>query len=311
MTTAEREMAPSLRAYIANCLIGGDEITQNGSSWIRDLVSFNIAGTTIRLRQKPEVINGPISALTDRFIETSEATIEGISSEGVAEAKAIIERLCWLLSFAGTCRVIPYGYEYPADSGLRHMQSVSGVARHFRPAFDIQDGSLVKSFVQQTYQRYCELESARKLRVIFDYLAQAEAPGQLMEVRSILSFVALENLKHTYASSKPEMYIKKPKAAGFKKKEKTAKGYEIQWTLREIVSEMIQDVGMSSDLTAAIDLRNDLIHSGLASVPFQEQRALYEDVHDLIREYLLRLLGYKGRYSPYAFERRGISAAIQ
>ena len=143
MTTAESELRPGLRVYIANCLIGGDEITQTGSSWIRDLVSFNVAGTTVRLRQKPEVINGPISDLTDRFIETSEATIEGITTEGVAEAKAMIERICWLLSFAGTCRVIPYGYEYPANSGLKQVQSVSGAARHFRPAFEIRDGSLV------------------------------------------------------------------------------------------------------------------------------------------------------------------------
>lgn len=307
MTTTGSKTAPSLRAYIANCLIGGDEITQNGSSWIRDLVSFNIAGTTVRIRQKPDVINGPISALTDRLIETSEATIDGISSEGVAEAKAIIERLCWLLSFTGTCRVIPYGYEYPADSGLKQMQSVAGVARHFRPAFEIRDGSLVKSFVEQTYQKYCELESERKLRAIFDYLAQAEAPGQLMEVRSILSFVALENLKHTFAHSKNIVYAE----GAFRKPIWTQGQRGHKYSFKELVALMLDDVGMSRQLDAAYSLRNDLIHSGLSTLPFSEQRVLYEDVHDLIREYLLRLLGYKGRYSPYAFERRGISAEIQ
>jgi hypothetical protein len=307
MTTTESELGPSLRAYIANCLIGGDEITQNESSWIRDLVIFNIAGATIRLRQKPDVIHGPLSTLTDRLIETSEATIEHIVPEGVAEAKAMIERLCWLLSFAGTCRVIPYGYEYPANSGLKQVQSVSGVARHFRPAFEIRDGSLVKSFVEQTYQRYSELESERKLRVIFDYLAQAEAPGQLMEVRSILSFVALENLKHTFAHSKNIVYAD----GAFRKPSWTPGQRGHKYSFKELVALMLDEVGMPHQLDAAYSLRNDLIHSGLTALPFPEQRALYEDVHDLIREYLLRLLGYKGRYSPYAFERRGISAEIQ
>jgi hypothetical protein len=307
MTTTESELGPSLRAYIANCLIGGDEITQNENSWIRDLVIFNIAGATIRLRQKPDVIHGPLSTLTDRLIETSEATIEHIVPGEVAEAKAMIERLCWLLSFAGTCRVIPYGYEYPANSGLKQVQSVSGVARHFRPAFEIRDGSLVKSFVEQTYQRYSELESERKLRVIFDYLAQAEAPGQLMEVRSILSFVALENLKHTFAHSKNIVYAD----GAFRKPSWTPGQRGHKYSFKELVALMLDEVGMPHQLDAAYSLRNDLIHSGLTALPFPEQRALYEDVHDLIREYLLRLLGYKGRYSPYAFERRGISAEIQ
>lgn len=307
MTTAESELGQSLRAYIANCLIGGDEITQNESSWIRDLVIFNIAGATICLRQKPDVIHGPLSTLTDRLIETSEATIEHIVPEEVAEAKAMIERLCWLLSFAGTCRVIPYGYEYPANSGLKQVQSVSGVARYFRPAFEIRDGSLVKSFVEQTYQRYSELESERKLRVIFDYLAQAEAPGQLMEVRSILSFVALENLKHTFAHSKNIVYAD----GAFRKPSWTPGQRGHKYSFKELVTLMLDEVGMPHQLDAAYSLRNDLIHSGLTALPFPEQRALYEDVHDLIREYLLRLLGYKGRYSPYAFERRGTSAEIQ
>ena len=166
---------------------------------------------------------------------------------------------------------------------------------------------LVKSFIEQTYQRYCELESERKLRVIFDYLAQAEAPGQLMEVRSILSFVALENLKNTFAHSKNIVYAD----GAFRKPSWTQGQRGYKYSFKELVTLMLDAVGMPHQLDAAYSLRNDLIHSGLTALPFSKQRALYEDVHDLIREYLLRLLGYKGRYSPYAFERRGISTEIK
>lgn len=307
MTSTNGETPSTLCAYIANCLIGGHEITQYGSSWICDLVTFNIADKKICLRQKPDVINSPMSALTDRFVETSEAIIECISPDGVAEAKAVIERLCWLLSFVGTCRVIPYGYEYPAKSGVKEVQSVSGLSRHFRPVFEIQDGRLIKSFVEQTYQKYAELESERKLNVIFDYLAQAEAPGQIMEVRSILSFVVLENLKHTFAHSKGIVYAD----GAFRKSTWTSGQRGHKYSFKELVKLMLDEVGMPRHLDAAYDLRNELIHSGLASLPFHEQRALYEDVHDLIREYLIRLLGYKGRYCPYDFERRGKLAEIQ
>lgn len=307
MTAEDAQFRPSLRAFIANCLIGGDDITQNGNSWIRDLVCFNVAGMTVRLRQKPEVVNGSLGELTDRFVETSEITIEGVVPECLADAKVVIERVCWLLSFVSTCRVIPYGYEYPADSGLKQIQSVSGASRHFRPAFEIRDGALVKNFVEQTYDSYSRLETPRKLRVIFDYLAQAEAHSQIMEVRSILSFVALENLKHTFAHSKGIVYAN----GAFRKPTWTHGNRGCKYSFKELVALMLDDVGMPQQLNAAYELRNDLIHSGLSSVSFQEQRALYEDVHDLIRGYLLRLLGYKGRYSPYAFERRGISAEIK
>ena len=187
------------------------------------------------------------------------------------------------------------------------MVSVSGVGVHFRPVFAIQDGTQVKRFVEQTYDKYVDLEQTRKLNVVFDYLVQAEAPGQLTEVKSLLAFVALESLKHTYAYSQGIPYIN----GYFRKPPHKGSGKGQPWQFKELVQQMLKRVVMAHDLTAAYSLRNDLIHSGLSSESFSRQRELYEDVHDLIREYLLRLLGYRGHYSPYAFDRRGMTAEIK
>jgi hypothetical protein len=55
-------------------------------------------------------------------------------------------------------------------------------------------------------------------------------------------------------------------------------------------------------------LRNEIIHSGIARRTYARQCALYETTHDLIREYLLRLLKYKGRY--FRFRNNGMEPAI-
>lgn len=307
MTVVKTVVHPELRAFVANCLMGGDTITGNPEKWIRDLVVFECEGRKFQFRQKPEVINGNLDSLIGRCAETTEVIVPEVSEVDVRDAKLAVERICWLLSFVGTCRVIPFGYEYPNGSGLKSLTSVSGVAEHFRPVLEIRDGKQVKNFVNQVYEKYAVLEGSRNLKVVFDYLAQAEAPGQLLEMKAILSFVALENLKHTFGKEKGIPFI----AGYFRKPNRSGKGHGEAWHFKDLVKQMLIEVGMTYDLTAAYALRNDLIHSGLSSETHDRQRALYEDVHDLIREYLLRLLGYRGNYSPYAFERRGISAEIK
>jgi len=306
MTKPPCHSNPQLRAFVANCLMGGDAITETPKKWIRDLVIFECEGRSIQFRQKPEVINGNLDQFIGRCAETTEVIVANVSDADVVGVKLAIERICWLLSFVSGCRVICYEHEYPNGSGLMHFSAASGVAQHFRPVLNIRDGKQVKAFVEQTYDNYACLEQSRKLNVVIDYLAQAEAPGQLLEIRSVLVFVALESLKHTFAHSEGILYAD----GAFRKPTWTPGKRGHNYGFMELVKMMLGKVNMTCDLTSAYALRNDLIHSGLSSESFNRQRELYEDVHDLNREYMLRLLGYRGRYSPYAFERRGISAEI-
>lgn len=304
-TTGKPQAA--LRASVANCLMGGDSITHTGDSWIRDLVEFDCGGYQFKFRQKPEVINRDFDRYKGTFFETTEVTVAGVAEDKVQEVKTAIERICWLLSFAGTCQVVPFEYEYPNGSGLTHTFAVLGAAQYFRPVFEISDGTQVKSFVEQTYNQYARLEQQRKLNVIVHYLNQAEAPApQPMEIKLILVFVALESLKHTFAESQGI-----PFDGFFRKSTLNRNGKYLTYYFGELVKMMLAEVGMTYDLAAAKKLRDNLIHSGLSVEPYNVQSALYADVHDLIREYLLRLLGYRGCYSPYAFERRGVSAEIE
>lgn len=307
MNPATKQPQAELRAFVANCLMGGDGITRTGDGWIRDLVEFDCGGYLFKFRQKSEIIHRNLDQLKGTFADTTEVLVSGVHLADVDKVKASLVRICWLLSFAGGCRVICYGYEYPNGSGLGHTHAASGVAQYFRPVFEIRDGTQVKAFVEQTYDNYACLEQSRKLNVVIDYLAQAEAPGQLLEVKLVLVFVALESLKHTFAHSEGITYAD----GAFRKPNWKVDNKSNKYGFKELVKMMLGKVNMTCDLTSTYALRNDLIHSGLSSEPYSSQRELYEDVHDLIRKYLLRLLGYRGRYSPYAFERRGVSAEIR
>lgn len=307
MAIVETETSSDLLYFVANCLMGGVGNTVTPEGWVRDLVVFECAGRTFRFRQKTEVITGDLALLLGKAIETTEVIVPGVCGPDLEAVKCAVERICWLLSFVGTCRVIPFGYEYPNGSGRQNLISISDLPQHFRPVFEIRDGAQVKNFVDQVYDSYVALEGSRNLKVVFDYLAQTEAPGQLLEVRAILSFVALENLKQTFAKKEGIPFangqFRKPILAG----EKFGKA----WTFKELLEKMFADVGITRDLRAAIALRNDLIHSGLSSETIDHQMALYEGVHDLIREYLLRLLGYTGRYCPYDHSQRGRSVELR
>jgi len=296
-----------LRASVANCLMGGNTITQKGDSCIRDLVEFDCGGYRFVFRQRPEIAHHKIEQFKDTLTQTTEVTVADVAEDKVQEVKTAIERICWLLSFAGTCQVIPFEYEYPNGSGLTHTFTVSGVAQYFRPAFEISNGTQIKSFVEQTYNNYACLEQSRKLNVIIHYLNQAELPKQPMEIKLILVFVALESLKHTFAQSQGFRFVDGYfRNAKWKPKDKGNTYY-----FATLVKMMLKDVGMSYDLKVAKDLRNELIHSGFSDETYNAKNELYADVHDLLREYLLRLLGYRGLYSPYAYERRGVFAEIK
>ena len=283
-----------LRAFVANYLG-------------RSSVVFECGGYRFSFNQSPAVITGSADQFKGTFTSTTEVLVGGVTPGRVNRVKAIIGRICWLLSLAGTCRVVCYGHEYPNGSGLSHFISAFGTARLFRPAIEIKDNSKVKMFVEQTYEAYRRLEKSRKLNVIFDYLIQADREDQPTEIRLILIFITLESLKDTFARSQSIPYIK-----GYFRKPPTKPGKAgAKYSFEELLTLMLRQVGMCRGVKRLVKLRNDLIHSGLTRKPHNRQWALYADSHGLIREYLLRLLGYKGWYSPYAFERCGSRAEIK
>ena len=74
-----------------------------------------------------------------------------------------------------------------------------------------------------------------------------------------------------------------------------------KWSFKALLLDMFKQVNMPSpDLSAIVDLRNDIIHSGISQTSGDHQQDIYDNCQDLVREYLLRLLGYTGNFLLYS-----------
>lgn len=289
-------MPSDLRAHIANCLIHGETMTRRGNSVTRDTVKFTCEGREFILTQKKEIIEKPPSHFDGHFCETTEILVPNVPKAAVPAVLEVIDRLCWLLTFACQSRVVCYGHNYPDNSEFGQRRAVVGTARFFRPVIEIHDGAEIRDFVDQAYPSYARLERTRKLNVAIDYQLQAEREELPTECRLIFAFVLLENLKQTYAESEGIPFVK-----GFFRVGPSPKDTTI--TFKAMLTRMFKKVGMNINdkrLQAIVDLRNHVIHSGVSVLPQPTQRAVYDDVQDIVREYILRLLGFKGSFSVYS-----------
>jgi hypothetical protein len=176
---------------------------------------------------------------------------------------------------------------------------IRGNLRVFRPTFESGNAAALKSFLQQSWPTFSRIWTIRRLNIIIRYLLLADRHEQPAEVALLLSFVTLEMLKTTYAKERgiplfggKFRKISCPPKANPKK--------EPGYTFEELLRLMLREVSMGrTALKDIIPLRNTIVHSGIATAQPSTLWASYEACHDLCREYILRLVGYKGPFWQY------------
>jgi hypothetical protein len=134
------------------------------------------------------------------------------------------------------------------------------------------------------------------------YFAHSQFDGDPLELALVKSFVLLEHLKHTYAVDRGYPYIR----GFFRLVGATDARPGPRWPFKALLTEMFQDVGMSPELDSIVDLRNEILHSGLSFLPHERQWKIYETAQDTLREYLLRLVRYSGTYFPFSSPNHGV-----
>jgi hypothetical protein len=260
------------------------------------VVRFNCDGREFLFRQRPDVAQGKIEPLNGSFCETTIVEVENVRPDQVKRVLEAIDAICWLLSFAGESRVVCYGYHFPRGSPNGHFKAVAGTANFFRPPFDLHDTTTVKNFIEQTYPTFQRLRRKRKLATVFDYLVQAEHLNQPTEIRLLLLFVTLENLKDTYSREAGIPYVK----GYYRKPHSNQSKPGPRYSFEELLRLMLHSMGMRRGLKQVVTLRNEIIHSGLSRKRHSLQWRMYERVQDLVREYVFRLLAYRGEFFTYA-----------
>lgn len=283
----------TFRAQIANYFGHGNITSTTAKGYItRNILLLKLGRYHIKIIQNPNILLNKLKP--NGFIYTTDVEVNKVKS--FSEGKRIIGDLCYLLSLASMSQVRPFSYEYNGES---KSYSVSGQSMFFRPLFDIHQAETIISFLEQVWPKYRKIKKSRKLAEVIDMLVVAELPVQPLEVKLAQVFIVLENLKSTYAHSKKIPFVKgffrevsnPPKANLANEK---IIGFE------KMLKDMMKEVGMKKSIKRVVTLRNEIIHFGLSRRPYKSLFKHYEHCQDLIREYLLRLLGYKGNYLVYS-----------
>jgi hypothetical protein len=265
----------TLRAFVMNSRIRGESSSSEDADGrpVQDTLVFTCDGQRFILTTKGE--------------QLAEILVENVDPSQEKATIEAIERICWLLAFATQSHVVYYKYHYP-DGSPRSCRTVNRPGQNVDAVFDPTLGSEIRRFVDLAYPLFKALEGTRSLTVVIDYMLQSARPGLPLECKLVFMFVLLENIKHTYGTQ--QQYASK---SGKFVDPTTKKPLHFQ----DIMNRMFGAVGMAPNLQGLVKLRNLVIHTGMAGLNPSQQQQAYDEANDLIREYVLRLLGYTGHFN--------------
>lgn len=274
-----------------NCFIGGEINTPHpDGGWIQDRLQISFAGCDVEIVQAPEFINANPADYLGQSVKTTEVIVRSVDP---THRKDVIEKLrglAYLLSFITCSQVVLYKWKHPSSEPKAQKWSVVAKTAYFRPVLKIINGRVVREYLEQVWPAYFKLEKLRKLRVAFDYFVSAEALSLPVELKLVTMFVLFENLKSTFASERgyrfEKGYYRKPSGK--------------PWSFKLLLKGMFCKAGMNPSLEEVIELRNEIIHSGISQMSYDEQYRIYGKCQDISREYLLRLLGFSGSFFLYS-----------
>jgi hypothetical protein len=285
-------VAADLHGYLLNCFIGGETATtQSDGSSIMNRIDLEFGGRDITIIQRPEIIRAKPSEHRGQAVPTTTVVVRNVEIDEREAVLDLLRGLSSLLSFATGSDVALYEWSHQGGEVLGGGWSVVAHMGYFRPPFDIRDGKAIGTYLELVWREYFRLEQTRQLRVAIHMLVLAETRSLPLELKLATMFILLENLKSTFADEQGY-----PFHDGYYRK---ASGKV--WSFKALLSDMFKKVGMPSpNLSAIVDLRNEIIHSGISQTSFEHQRDIYDNCQDLMREYLLRLLGYTGDFLLYS-----------
>ncbi|WOD09244.1 hypothetical protein [Marinomonas sp. GJ51-6] len=283
---------------LTNIYFQGNEHSDSGSKkW--DTISFDLGGYSNKLVCR--ISETDIPGLQWENRETADLYIKGTQPDQVQEHAQVIATL---LSFALDSHCcLSYMEKVGDELPIRNLPTRGSFIQR-NPVIDANNSDALKAFLRMSYSSYNELHETRSLNVVIELFNLAENQ-QPMELQLATVFILLENLKATYATQ--ENYCNH-----YGKYYKNQKDKKNGLGFKTILQEMFSSIGMKgetlSGLSSVVMLRNDIIHTALSEKKFNEQYKIYTDCRNLIAEYLLRLLGFKGSFN--LFSERGIGKKI-
>lgn len=304
---------PIFHAKLLNFVAVGDDVTQFSSgAWSRNIFNLSIELHQLRIVQNPEIIRNAKNNLRGRSVETSNVKVMNI--DDATTGKQIVTDLASLLSFACQSPIRFYEYNFEGHS---ESWSVSGAVNSWRPPFDANETGAIKTFIESCWNNFQCKKDSRALNHLFDLMNYGDQRGDAVEIHLALTAMCLESIATYYALSEgPKKGIQETAKGQF------AKGKEL-FGFKKLLELAMLDVKMQPPAQSwenIIAIRNAIIHRGFIRPQdaivqnifgLKNEDQLYrmmfttlEAMHDLIREFLLRLLGYRRRYYTYSSSAR-------
>jgi hypothetical protein len=296
------------KAKLANLVGYGEErTTQRDGSWAVDKYQFKLGDHVVTIKQHKSVWHLGKPEARGRLVPSSSVSVTKIGS--LEEGTKLVQDLCRLLSFATHSQVVGYEFELGLE---KRWPGATGTYNAWRPPFGNGVG-IISDFVEQAWPQYQKYKETRAISALIHMIVRSDTAGTVLETQITSSVQCLEALKSYFALSEGHRYgIKEAKDGSFVDAAKE------QVSFAELLKLTLGDVGMSlpGDFQRIKRLRNALIHRGFIRetdrvtkfifgplLPGAMHTAMFEvmeEIEDALREYILRLLGYKGGYWTYS-----------
>jgi hypothetical protein len=284
------------RINVANYLVKGEDFSElPGGRRIRNRLSLRLGGFDFEIIRNPETFDLQIGDAKERFCYTTDIVFPNVRPDQKRRVDTLVDEVTELLSFATMSQVVRFGHIYGSQVS---RQSVKGLTLYFRPTLGPTHGAEIRRFLKLTWPTYHRLRKKRKLNVVVDYIVTTELPHLPLEVEMLMSFVTLECLKSTYAKQVGYKFVA-PAWRRISVPPRLDPRREPQLSFETLLKEMLGSMRMRKSLKRIIQLRNHIIHHGVSPRPLNSQFKGCFDAKELIREYLLRLLNFKGSYRRY------------
>lgn len=290
---------PTFTAKFSNYFgVGETRTDYDDGGWCWNIIESKLGRYRVRIIQNRDLISNKIKPQGMPY--TTDIEVYGVKI--YKEGERVVNDLSRLLSLASFSQVVPFEYSF---EGYSRRPNISAEAMYFRPLIDIKNGDSTRAYLEKTWTVYRKNKRGRKLAEVIEMLTVAELPVQPLEVKLAQIFIVMENLKGTYARQNKIPFSK----GFFRNVTKPNKPLHKQPTygFEDLLKLMFSDVGMNPSLKRVIRLRNEIIHFGLSRKPYSSLRKDYDYCHDVVREYILRLLHYEGGYFLYSKACRSIS----
>ena len=269
--------------YLANLnIVGSNFSTDADGKSVRNIMPLSVNGFDLELIQDRSLINCSPSKLIGKFVDSTLIVAQNVPEKSLNKLIETVHKITVLLSLATDSQVRFYKWADTSGSSLQQW-TVNGVYSYFRPPLCTINSQYIVQLIEESYSTYERIEISHKLRAAVDLFVTSEALTLPVELKLTTIFILLENLKSSYAENNG--YIFKN---GFYRKN-GEKG-----TFKSLLVEMFHSVGITTELSKVVKLRNEIIHSGLSQLDFEEQFNIFSFCKELAGEYLLRLLDYDG-----------------